>query len=362
VVLTIISFLTWRAGKTSPYLLIGWLWFLGTLVPVIGIVQVGGQALADRYTYFPLIGVFIALAFGAADLITRFRFSTTIVSLTAALVLVSCLGVTEYQLRFWQNSETLFGHAIAVTKDNAIAHINLGVAFDEDGKKPQALDEYRKAIDIDPNRFQEHNNLANLLAAMGQREEALREYQEALRLDPDAALARVNFATELAEMGRFDDAMAEYAKATQLAPEDPRPFYLMGKACLRHGQSAEAVKHFREALQRDPRDFETLTWLARVLAADQNPAVRNAAEAVSAAEQANRLTSGAQPFVLDTLGMAYAEAGRFRDAQAAVRKAIETAAAAGSQKSVPEMQQRYQLYAVGRPYREDFAKSLTVSP
>jgi protein O-mannosyl-transferase len=357
-VLAIISFLAWRARKRSPYLLIGWLWFLGTLVPVIGILQVGGQALADRYTYFPLIGVFIAMAYGAADLTTRFRFSTVLVSVTAALVLAACLSVTEYQLRFWQNSETLFAHAIAVTKNNAIAHINLGVAFDEDGKKPQALDEYRAAIAIDPNRFQAHNNFANLLAAMGRREEAQREYQAALRLDPEAALAHANFATLLSELGRFDDAMAEYAKAAQLAPEDPRPFYLMGKACLRHAQSAEAVKHFREALQREPRDYETLTWLARVLAADQNPAVRNAPEAVSAAEQANRLTGGAQPFVLDTLGMAHAEAGRFKDAQAAVQKAIETAATVGSQKSVPEMQQRFQLYAAGQPWREDFAKTL----
>ncbi len=107
------------------------------------------------------------------------------------------------------------------------------------------------------------------------------------------------------------------------APEDPRPHYLMGKACLHHGQSAEAVKHFRDALQRDARDFETLTWLARVLAAGQNSTIRNASEAVSLAEQANNLTSGEQPFVLDTLAMAYAEAGRFRDANATAQKAIQ---------------------------------------
>lgn len=198
VVLVMITFLAWRARKISPYLLIGWLWFLGTLVPVIGIVQVGGQALADRYTYVPLIGVFIAVVYGVADLVTRFRISKVVISAAAALILLGCLGLTEYQLRFWQNSEALFGHAIAVTKNNAIAHINLGVALEEERHPAEALADYRKAVEIDPNRFQAHNNLANLLATMGQREEAYKEYQEALRLNPEAMVAHVNFATAIA--------------------------------------------------------------------------------------------------------------------------------------------------------------------
>jgi tetratricopeptide (TPR) repeat protein len=196
---------------------------------------------------------------------------------------------------------------------------------------------------------------------MGRRDEAFKEYQEALRLNPNAVLAHVNFATLLAELGRFDDAMREYTEAVRLAPGDPRPYYLMGKASLHHGQSAGALKYFRDALQRQSDDFETVTWLARVLAADQNPNVRNATEAVSLAERANDLTGGEQPFVLDTLAMAYAEAGRFKDAQAIEQKAIDAATAANSQKSVPEMQQRLQLYQAGQPYREDFTRSTTPS-
>jgi len=129
----------------------------------------------------------------------------------------------------------------------------------------------------------------------------------------------------------------------------------MGKACLRHGRSAEAVKHFREALQRDPNDFQTLTWLARVLAADQDSAVRNGAEAVSLAERAANLTGGGQPFVLDTLAMAYAETGRFKDAETTVQKAIQAATASGAEKTLPEMQQRLELYRSDKPYREHFA-------
>ena len=360
VVLVLISALAWIARKKSSYVLIGWLWFLGTLVPVIGLVQVGGQALADRYTYVPLIGIFIALAYGAADLISRFRIPTEATAVVAALILGGSLCVTEYQLRFWQDSETLFSHAIAVTKDNAIAHINLGVALEQDERNDAALAEYSKAIGIDPNRFQAHNNLANLLATMGRRDESLKEYQEALRLNPNSALAHVNLATLLAEMGRFGEAMREYSEAAKLAPGDPRPQYLMGKACLHHGQSAEGIKHFRDALQLQPNNFETVTWLARVLAADQDSAVRNATEAVSLAERANELTGGEQPFVLDTLAMAYAEASRFKDAQAVEQKAIDTATAANSQKTIPEMQQRLELFKTGKPYREDFTQSVAV--
>jgi tetratricopeptide (TPR) repeat protein len=358
-ILAIISFLVWRARRNAPYLLVGWLWFLGTLVPVIGLVQVGGQALADRYMYIPSIGVFIALAYGAADLVARYKIPAVIPSCAAGVVLAGCLLVTEYQLRFWQNSETLFARAIDVTKDNAIAHINLGVALEQDGHQQQAIAEYRKAIDIEPNRFQAHNNFANLLAATGSREESFREYQEALRLNPDSPLAHMNFATLLTEMSRFEEAMSEYTKAEQLDPEDPRPYYLMGKANLRQGQSVEAVKHFREALQRNPNHFETITWLARVLAADENPAVRNGAEAVSLAERAANLTGGSQPFVLDTLAMAYAEAGDFRNANAVAQKAIQVAAAVGAQKELPELQERLQLYQGDKPYREDFPKTLT---
>lgn len=355
-VLLAISALAWLTRKRGPYCIIGWLWFLGTLVPVIGLVQVGGQALADRYTYFPLIGIFIVIAYGAADL-RRFRVPIVATSTAAALTLGACLYLTWFQIGFWQDSVKLFGHAIEITKNNAIAHINLGVALEQDNNPDGARSEYLKAIGIDPNRFQAHNNLANLLASAGAREDAQKEYQEALRLDPKAAMAHLNYGTLLSEMGRFDDAMREYDEAARLAPGDPRPLYLMGKACLRRGQSAEGVKHFRAALQLAPNDFETLTWLARVLASDENPTVRNATEAISLAQRANALTGGGQPFVQDTLGMAFAEAGRFKEAQDAVQKAIELATAAGSQKTIPEMQQRLRLYESNQPYREDFSKT-----
>lgn len=359
VVLLAITTLTWIARRSAPYLLFGWLWFLGTLVPVIGLVQVGGQAIADRYTYIPLIGVFAAIAYGADDLKARFHIKPATVSAIATLILVACVAATEHQLTFWQNSEALFRHAIDVIKNNAVAYINLGVALQQQDRNVDALAEYRKALEIDPGRFQAHNNLALLLSDMGDRDNAAREFEEALRLNPNAEPALLNFGKLLSDMGRFDDAMHEYTTAERLAPDDYRPHYLMGKACLRHGQSAEAVKHFRAALQLAPNDFQTLTWLARVLAADKNPSLRNAADAVTFAERANEQTGSQQPFVLDTLAMAYAEAGRFQDAQQTVQKAIDLAANSAKD-MVPPMQDRLRLYEARTPYREDFSQAAAI--
>jgi tetratricopeptide (TPR) repeat protein len=350
-----ITMLAWSARQSAPYLLVGWLWFLGTLIPVIGIVQVGGQALADRYTYVPLIGIFLAIAWGAADLAVRFRVQTVLTAAIAAVVLIACTAATERQLTFWENSEKLFRHTLQITKGNAIAHVNLGVALEKQKLREDALGEYRKALELAPGLFQAHNNLANLLADLGDPENAVREYEEALRLNPSAATAHVNLGELLSDMGKFDAAMGEYTKAEQLAPDDYRPQYQMGKTLLRHGEGAEAVKRFRAALQMNPNDFEILTWLARALAADRNPAVRNGTEAVSLAERANDVSGGRQPFVLDALAMAYAEAGRFQDAQKAVQDAIDIAAASGSTNMVPKLQDRLRLYQSNVPYRDDFS-------
>lgn len=399
-----ISLVAWSRRRESPYMLMGWLWFLGTLVPVIGVVQVGQQAMADRYTYLPLVGVFVALAYGVRDLVARFHFRTSRVSVAAGLVLGSFLVVTEHQLQYWQDTETLFGHALVVTKDDATAHLTLGAFFEEQGRRDEALNEFREALRVNESVFvrtlsetkfslashlllatafeqqgrrdealeqyrealrvnhasaEAHNDLANLLDEMGRPDEALVHYREAVRLKPDAPLAHDNLGTLLIKLGQFDEAMRQYAEASRLQPDDPRTHYLMGKAWLRRGQSAEAITQFRDALRRDGNNFQTLTCLARVLASDENPRIRNGPEAVALAEQANALTDGRQPFVLDTLAMAYAETSRFVDAQQAVQKAVGIAVVAGERDSVSNMQRRLNLYQSGRPYREAFTNAQT---
>jgi Flp pilus assembly protein TadD len=356
-VLVGLSWLAWRSRKEKPHLFVGWFWFVGTLVPVIGLVQVGGQAMADRYTYIPSIGLFLALVFEGRYWVQRWRVPSAVTASIAGLLLTSCLAGTGFQLRYWKDSGTLFAHAVTVTGENAIARINLGVALEKQGKLSEALAEYKEAVRINPDLAQGHNNLANLLDATGKPEEALSHYREAVRLKPRAELPHLNLAAQLLELGKFDEAMSEYKIAGTLKPDDSRPHYRMGKALLRHGRSAEATAQFRQALSLDPVNPQVLVYLARVLAADQNSLNRNGNEAVGLAEKANELTRSQDSFVLDTLGIACAEAGRFKEAQQAARIALDLAGKDDDKKTVSAIEARLQLYEAGQPYHEDFSKS-----
>jgi protein O-mannosyl-transferase len=361
VLLIAVTWFVWRLRRTHPYLLVGWIWYLGTLVPVIGLVQAGLQAMADRYTYVPLIGVFLAFAFGIKDLIARFHVGIAPTAATAGLILASCLAFTEHQLGYWRNSEMLFSHALAVTKNNDIARINLGVALEKQGQRAAALTNYLAALSINPHSVQAHNNLGDILDETGKPLEALAQYQEALRLNPNTPLAHDNLGTVLVELGRFDEAMSQYQAAARLAPRDPRTYYLMGKALLKQGRNPEAIARFRSALRINPDDFQSLTVLARVLASDQDPKIRNGPEAVALAGKANALTGGTQPLVLDALAMACAEAGRFSEARQIEQHAVELAEASGL-KETNELKARLELFENHRPYRESFLPKKQVMP
>ena len=352
--LAALSWVAWRNRRQRPYLFVGWLGFLGTLVPVIGLVQVGGQAMADRYTYLPLIGIFAAVAFEAESQTKRHRASPGVVAAVAGLPLAACLLLTEHQLGYWRDSQALFGHAVAVTRDNAVAHVNLGVAFEREGRREAALREYETALRLNPDMAQAHNNAGNLLDECGRLAEAEGHLREAVRLKPTAPLSHDNLGTLLVELGRHDEAMSQYAEALRLRPDDPRPHYLMGKALLLRGRGAEAVSQFRDALHINPDDVQSLAFLARVLSAENEASLRNGPAAVALAERANALTSGGHPFVLDTLAMAYAEAGRFADAQETARKALDLASAAGDQSAAAEMRQRLGFYQSNQPCRLSF--------
>ncbi|HEY5297246.1 MAG TPA: tetratricopeptide repeat protein [Verrucomicrobiae bacterium] len=353
VVLILISVAAWLLRKKNPYLIVGWLWFLGTLVPVIGLVQVGGAALADRYTYFPSIGIFLAVAFGARALANHFRFPKIILPGAAILIFAACLVLTEKQLSYWRNSETLFSHAVAVTKNNDIALVNLGVALDLQGRSDEALIYYRAALRITPDRFQIHNNIANILDKTGRPEAALKEYQAAIRLKPKMAFLHNALGETLAELGRFDEALTELTLAAQLDAAYAAPHFQMGKVFLREVRDPEAIAQFQEAVRLDPDNFQILTFVARVLAADKNSKVRDGKTALMLAAKANALTGGQQPLVLDALGMACAETGDFTNAIAITQKAWDIAAAA-NMKNLGPFQQHIALYQNHQPWRESF--------
>ncbi len=351
--LVVICWLGWRARRACPFLLMGWLWFLGTLVPVIGLVQVGSAALADRYTYFPLIGIFIAVVFGICDLAKRFQFPKMILAGATVLILAACLTLTENQLRYWRNSETLFAHALAVTPNNVNALIDYGVAFEQQGRLSDALAQYREAARIAPDSVQAHYNIGNALDKLGRPEEALPEHREALRLDPNTASLHEGVGDVLVELGNFDEAMNEFTNAAQLDPAYPWPHFQMGKVLLKQGRDAEAIDQFRTALRLDPENFQILAYIAHVLAAEENPQIRNGKTALVLAVKANALTGGTQPFVLDALGMACAATGDFTNAIVVTQQALDLATAAKMKKLEP-IRQRLELYKDRQPWRESF--------
>jgi tetratricopeptide (TPR) repeat protein len=366
-----LSWWCWWWRRTRPHLLIGWLWFVGTLVPVIGLVQVGCQSMADRYTYLPHLGLFLGLAFEGQYWIKHWRADDPkkaamafearpsrrrrqlAAGILAAVALLACLTLTEHQVGYWVDGRTLFTHTLAATRDNAFAHLNLGVSLEHAGERDSARREYEEALRLDPGLPEAHANLGDLLNELGQTDAALAQYRESLRLQGQSRVHE-NLGALLAKLGQVEPAMAHYAAAAKLDPEDSRPYYLMGKALLRQGQSSQAVGQFQEALRRDGNDLQTLVFLARVLAAAQDPRVRNGAQAVAFAESANTLSGGAQSFVLDTLAMSYAEGGRFAEAVKTQQDALARANEAGEKDAVQALEERLELYRNGKAYRESF--------
>jgi tetratricopeptide (TPR) repeat protein len=349
-----ISWFVWRTRRQHPCLLVGWLWFLGTLVPVIGLVQVGSAAMADRYTYFPLVGVFIAVAFGVRDLAKRFQLPKAAVAAAAALTLAGCLVLTENQLRYWHDSESLFAHTLAVTvEDNPYAQINYGVALEQKGRLAEALVQYREVARMAPDNFEARYNIGNLLDKMGQPEEALPELRKAVQLNAKLPSFHDALGAVLVELGRFDEAMSQFTEAARLDPAYPAAHFDMGKVLLKQGRDSGAIDEFRAALRLDPDNFQILAYTAHVLAADENPQIRDGKAALVLAAKANALTGGAQPFVLDALGMACAETGDFTNAQEVTESAIDLATAAKIKKLEP-LQQRLRLYKNHQPWRESF--------
>lgn len=349
-VLTTVSCFAWSWRKSRPHLLMGWCWYLGTLVPVIGIVQVGGQSMADRYTYIPLVGVFFAITIEASALVASKRIPIRIAAVAAGAILIACLGATTYQLRFWRNTETLFARAREITGPNAIAEVNLGMVREEQGRTAEALEHYKRAVEINPNLAQAHNNLANLLDATGQADIAVHHYEAALRLKPNAMLARVNFGGALARLGRWPEAEAQFREAIKLNSGDARPWYVRAKGELRRGECKMALNYFREALLRDPSHVQSLVYATRILAAASQDEVRNAAEALTLAAQLTALGPDLPSPVLEAVAMAKAEAGDFSSAAELQRTAMRNA---GNSPEIEAMQARLQLYLSRQPYRAE---------
>ena len=214
--LTVLLFLNRRQ---NPFLLFGWLWFIGTLVPVIGLVQVGDQAMADRYTYIPSVGFFLMVVWGAYDLTRGWRCQPLGLAVVGLATAGLCLMLTRQQLGYWQDSETLFRHTVAVTTNNYIAHSNLGNALFVAGDTDAAISEYKEVVRLNPHYAKVYNNLGVALAKQGRSDEAISQFQAALRLNPNYPNACNNLGIALAGEGRLDEAIGQFQKAIQLNPD-----------------------------------------------------------------------------------------------------------------------------------------------
>jgi len=211
-----VTILILKERETRPYLTVGWLWYLGTLVPVIGVVQVGSQSMADRYTYIPLIGLFIMIAWGVPGLFGNWRFRKTFLPVLSVGALTVLALSSWQQVQYWRNSVTLFEHALSVTSKNYLAHHNLGVALFLEGRTDDAVRHYNAALKIKPDYADAHYNIGMALTAQGKYEEAIHRYREALRIKPDNADAHNNIGVAMAAQGRYDEAIRCYSDALRI--------------------------------------------------------------------------------------------------------------------------------------------------
>jgi tetratricopeptide (TPR) repeat protein len=238
--------------RRRPYVAVGWFWFVGTLVPVIGLVQVGRHSMADRYTYLPLIGLFVMLVWLIADLLPPWRHRLTVLCLVACLVLGTCFTATHWQLHYWKNSETLARHALRVTVNNYVAENNLGATLLQAGKVDESLIHTVAALKIRPSFAPAHNNLALVLAGKGRQEEAIVHWREALRLEPRYASAHYLLASQLDQQGRVDEALAHYQEALRLQPDFPEAANDLGGLYAARAQWNEAAACFARAVRLKP--------------------------------------------------------------------------------------------------------------
>ena len=240
--------------KVQPYLIVGWLWFLGTLIPVIGLVQVGGQTMADRYFYIPSIGLFIALVFGLADIAERRRVAPWLSAAIANVVLLVLATLTNAQIHRWSDSFTLFKHALTVAPPSVAVEDCLGLAMHKNGQLDEAVAHFAKALQMRPDDYTALLTMGVTRFYQGRVPEAMEYAQAAIRSQADSPRAHDLLGMALAKQDRNDDALDEMRRAVELAPKDADIRNNLGLALARLGRNPEAIVEFHEAVRLDPNN------------------------------------------------------------------------------------------------------------
>ena len=250
--LIMVTFLAVKLRKNFPYFIIGWLWYLGVLFPVIGIVQIGSQAMADRYTYVPLIGLFVIVSWGVPDILGGWRHKKTAIVMSATAVISAIIIWTSVQLTYWKNTSSVFSRNISITGGNLLAHNNLGAYFTHQGDMKAAMHHYLKALQMDRGSPLAHFNIANAYTRDGSLEKAVHHYQKALLIDPNYVRAYNNFGNLFARQNEFIEAIAQYNEALRIDPDNVMACSNLGAALEQLGEFKKAKGYYLKALAIDP--------------------------------------------------------------------------------------------------------------
>jgi tetratricopeptide (TPR) repeat protein len=384
VLLAAISISVLACRKRRPYLLVGWLWYLGMLVPTIGIVQISYYWHADRYTYLPGIGLVLAGTWAAGDWSAGWKHRRALLGGLMAAVMGALMVCAWIQTGYWKDGETLWIHTLACTSDNNVAHINLGsvlvqeASLDEamapfqrmlqinpdnadahvslgniltqKGEVDEAITHFQKALQIRPNYALAHNNLGNILMQKGEVDEAIAHFQKAVQIRPNYAQAHNNLALALLQKGRAAQAIAQYQNALRINPDNAEAHYNLATALLQKGNVTEAIAHFQQAAQIEPADPWAKNKLAWLLATCPQASLRNGNKAVELATQADELAGEDNPDILHTLAAAFAEAGRFAEAVETAQRALRLAESQSNTGLAGQLQSELKLYQAGKPF------------
>jgi tetratricopeptide (TPR) repeat protein len=347
--------------RRRPYLFVGWFWYLVMLAPVVGVIQVGEQAWADRYTYLPHLGLYLGVTCLIVDLTEGLRHRRAIAGACTVLVLGAFLCLARLQTTYWRNSESLWTRALDVTSGNHVAHNNLGVLLGRRGQVDQSLQHFEAALAIrlqhrtpryDLSQAIYHTNIADVLRKKGQVDDAIRHAQTALALQPNYGYGLSTLAGALMDKGRVDEAIPLYRQALEIYRADPETEVNFAAALLQKGMSEEAVAHFEKALSFDPNNLKALNNLAWVYATSPDPSLRNGPKAVALAERAVRISGVENPFYLHKLAAAYAEAGDFSQALAVAERALQLATDQTNPGLAAELQRNIEVYRTKSPLRD----------